>query len=306
MEINFKGDKGFRLLYIYEQLNKGAVIKTSELVSKFGVSEKTINRDINALRAYLAETHYTEGEVSIVYDKKQQGYVLVKLEREWLTNEEVMAICKIILESRAFCKKELDDIIDKLISQVSPNDKKIVEEIIRKEKHYYVPLKHGKELLSLIWELTKHINNREIIKFDYTRQDGVVTKREVIPVSIMFSEFYFYLLDYNVEDGKVYTKVFRIDRIDNLKSTNVKYNIPYSEQFDEGEFRKRVQFMYSGEPRTIKFNFCGPSLEAILDRLPTAKIIENKDGVYTIEVETYGNGIDMWLKTQGDWIKYID
>lgn len=308
MEINFKGDKGFRLLYIYEQLNKGALIKTKPLSTQLCVSEKTIHRDINALRVYLTEVHQTESKAAIIYDKKLNGYVLVEFEREWLTNEEVLAICKILLESRAFCKEELDILITKLISQVSPIDEKRVNDIIREEKHHYIPLKHNKELLSLIWQLTEYITTYKIIKFDYKRQDGKISKKEVIPVSIMFSEFYFYLLAYDVDNSKKYPTIFRIDRIENLKDTKIKFNNSKYNQFNDGEFRKRVQFMYAGELKTIRFKFSGPSLEAILDKLPTAKIIDDKDnpkGTYTIEAQTYGDGVDMWLKTQGDWIKYI-
>ena len=34
----------------------------------------------------------------------------------------------------------------------------------------------------------------------------------------------------------------------------------------EGEFRKRVQFMYGGRLEHIRFRYTGPSLEAVLDR----------------------------------------
>ncbi len=62
--------------------------------------------------------------------------------------------------------------------------------------------------------------------------------------------------------------------------------------------------MYSGELKKVTFEFSGPSLEAILDKLPTAEVIGEKDGVYTIRAESYGEGIHMWLNSQGDWVKY--
>lgn len=54
--------------------------------------------------------------------------------------------------------------------------------------------------------------------------------------------------------------------------------------------------MYSGELQRITFEFSGPSLEAVLDRIPTAEIISDKDGVYKICAEVYGNGIQMCSK----------
>lgn len=304
--IDYNGNKGFRLLSIYERLNKGEIIEKAQLAEYFGVTQKTIQRDIDDLRAYIAEVHFAESEVAIKYDKVKKGYYLVRFEREWLTNEEVISLCKILLESRAFCKEELNSLISKLLTQVVPNDRKKIEDMIRNEQHHYVPLQHGKHLFSILWELSQLITNSELTRFTYTRQDGVTNVRLVKPVAIMFSEYYFYLIAYMADGNKDFPTVFRIDRITDLKGTKQHFNVPYKDKFNEGEFRKRVQFMYSGELQRVTFEFSGPSLEAVLDRLPTAEIISDNDGVYKIRAEVYGKGIQMWLRSQGDWIKNID
>src|SRR5699024_1085955 len=194
LSIDYKGNKGFRLLSIYERLNKGEIIEKTQLAECFGVTQKTIQRDIEDLRAYITEAHFADGEVAIKYDKVKNGYYLVRFEREWLTNEEVMALCKILLESRALCKEELNSLISKLLTQVVPNDRRKIENIIRSEQHHYVPLKHGKYLFSILWELSQLIINSELTRFTYARQDGVTNERLVKPVAIMFSEYYFYLI----------------------------------------------------------------------------------------------------------------
>ncbi|WP_218093466.1 helix-turn-helix transcriptional regulator [Paenibacillus solanacearum] len=304
--IDYNGNKGFRLLRIYERLNKGELIYKAKLASEFGVSQKTIQRDIDDLRAYMVETHFTEAEVSIKFDKTRNGYFLIRYEREWLTNEEVLALSKILLESRAFQKDELNSLINKLINQVVPNDRKIIEDIIQKEYHNYTQLNHGKKLLAPIWELSSYISQNETISFEYKRQDGKVREHKVKPVAVMFSEFYFYLVTFMADDSKEYPTVFRIDRINNIKGTGLKFEIPYKDRFNDAEFRKRVQFMYSGKLNRIHFEFSGASLEAILDRLPTARILGEKDGVYTITVESYGDGVLMWLRSQGDWVNILE
>jgi len=304
--IDYNGNKGFRLLSLYERLNKGNIVDKAQLAELFGVTQKTIQRDIDDLRAYLAETHFTETEVAIKYDKSRNVYYLVRYEREWLTNQEIMALCKILLESRAFCKEELNSLISKLLMQVVPDDRKQIENIIRSEQHHYVPLRHGKHLLSILWELSQYIINNEIVRFDYTRQDGKNKERLVKPVAIMFSEYYFYLAAYMADGNKDFPTTFRIDRIANLKGIKQHFYIPYKDKFNDGKFRKRVQFMYSGELRRIVFEFRGPSIEAVLDRLPTAEVVAEKNGVFTISTEVYGNGIDMWLRSQGDSIKVLE
>ena len=88
--LNYKGNKGFRLLNIYERLNKGELLNKLSLSNSFGVTPKTIQRDIDDLRAYMVEEHAFEGEIAIKYDKMRKGYYLVRLERDWLTNQEVL------------------------------------------------------------------------------------------------------------------------------------------------------------------------------------------------------------------------
>jgi transcriptional antiterminator len=88
LEIDYNGNKGFRLLNIYERFNKGEILEKAELAEQFGVTQKTIQRDIDDLRAYIAEIHFAENEVAIKYDKIRNGYYLIHYEREWLTSEE--------------------------------------------------------------------------------------------------------------------------------------------------------------------------------------------------------------------------
>jgi len=305
LNLDYKGNKGFRLLSMYESFSKGEDLSKSDLAAIYGVSEKTIQRDIDDLRAYLSEACQSEGSAEIKYDKSKNAYRLVRLEREWLTNKEVLALCKILMESRAFCKEELDILIKKLLIQSSPKDRDQIKSMIINEQHYYVQLKHGKHLLSVLWNLSQFITSQQIIEFTYTRLDGTAKNRSVKPVSIIFSEYYFYLIAYMADGSKNFPTVFRVDRITDLHCTNQPFTVPYRDKFSDGEFRKRVQFMYPGELRRVQFEFTGPSIEAVIDRLPTAKVLSENEDKYLIEAQVYGNGIDMWLKSQGDRVKVI-
>ena len=306
MEIDFKENKGFRLLQLYERLSRGEVVCKAELAQKFAVTDKTIQRDIEELRAYLAETRTDAGEASIVYDRNRGGYLLTHTASEWLTNEDVLAVCKILLESRAFCKEELDALVKKLLRQTAPHDRAQVGKIIRSEQHYYVPLRHGKKLLSAIWELSQHMTAQDTIRISYSRQDGAERVHEVNPVAIMFSEYYFYLIAYLADGRKEFPTIFRIDRIMKFEPTGETFRVIHRKRFSDGEFRKRIQFMYAGELHRVTFDYIGTSVEAVLDRLPTAEIISKDRGVYRIAAEVYGNGIDMWLRSQGDLVHIIE
>ena len=44
--LNYNGDRGLRMLDLFERLNKGERLSKRELTHYYGVGEKTIQRDI--------------------------------------------------------------------------------------------------------------------------------------------------------------------------------------------------------------------------------------------------------------------
>ena len=61
--------------------------------------------------------------------------------------------------------------------------------------------------------------------------------------------------------------------------------------------------MFAGELRTIKFWYRGLSIESVLDRFPTAEIVKKDDTGWLIQAEVYGEGVDIWLRGQGDIVE---
>ena len=63
--------------------------------------------------------------------------------------------------------------------------------------------------------------------------------------------------------------------------------------------------MFGGELRRIKFLYKGLSIEAVLDRLPTAEVIKLDEIGWLITAEVFGDGVDMWLRSQGNILEVI-
>ena len=63
--------------------------------------------------------------------------------------------------------------------------------------------------------------------------------------------------------------------------------------------------MYGGKLQKVKFRYTGSDIDDILYRLPTAEILDEVDGAYTISAEVFGAGIDMWIKSQGTNIEIM-
>lgn len=311
-------DKVGRILTIYSKLMNGYVVNKSEEAVNFGVNERSIQRDIDDIRNYLEQEAVDDGIINeVIYDREKKGYRLDQLYKIKLTNDEILAICKILLDSRAFVKKEMQDIISRLINCCVPEkNRKLVNDLISNESYHYVEPRHGKSYISNMWDIGQAIQQHQYIEIQYQGIQGSTVKtRKLKPLAIMFSEYYFYLAAF-IDDDKVrenfnvindsFPTIYRIDRIQGLKKLDEKFRIPYADRFEEGEFRKRIQFMYGGKLRRVKFEYSGYAVEAILDRLPTAKIISEENGKYIISAEVFGDGIDMWLRSQGDGIKILN
>ena len=125
------------------------------------------------------------------------------------------------------------------------------------------------------------------------------------PLSLLFADFYFYLIAFETDGGVEYPKYFRVDRIKHITEHRTRFTTDETPDFDEGLLRRRSLFMWPGKLRTIRFEYTGPSVQAVLDKLPTAKIVDRCKGGYVVEAEVYGDGIRMWILSQGDWVKVI-
>lgn len=82
MALDYNGNRGLRLLSIYERLNKGERVSKRELASYYGVGEKTIQRDIEDIRCYMVETHGCPADATVSYERGSNQYYLARFERE--------------------------------------------------------------------------------------------------------------------------------------------------------------------------------------------------------------------------------
>ena len=312
-----KNNKIERVLGIYTRLLNGSIVKKSEEAANYGVNERSIQRDIDDIRNYLELDGERVGCINnVIYDRSSKGYRLEKVCKMKLSNSEVLALCKILLDSRAFTKTEMTQMLDRLISCCVPEtNQRMLKELIRNEEFHYVEPKHRTVFMDKLWELGTAINGCRCIEIEYTRsKDKITVTRKLRPVAVMFSEFYFYLTAF-IDDEKVqenfkvlndaFPTIYRLDRIKKLAVLDERFHIPYSSRFEEGEFRKRIQFMYGGKLQKVKFRYSGYDMDAVLDRLPTAKVLSEEDEVYIVEAEVFVQGIDMWLRSQGSFVERI-
>ena len=314
-----KNGKMERILSMYTTLLNGGSLYKMQEAAKYGVSARSIQRDIDEIRNFLSMNVENAGVVNTVeYDRTKDSYQLVQMPQLKFTNSEILAICKILLDSRAFTKNEMDSILQRLLDCCTkPENHKLVRELIQNEQFYYVPPQHNTIFIDTMWKVGEAIQSCHYIEIEYQKMKGQeIVRRKLKPAAILFSEFYFYMTAFIDEGDEVrerfdvindsFPTIYRIDRIKKLKILKEQFHIPYKDRFEEGEFRKRVQFMYGGKLQRVKFRYKGDAIEAVKDRLPTAEVIWHDEDGYVVTAEVFGKGIEMWLRSQGEMVEMID
>lgn len=303
-DLSERESKIVRILSLYDRLCKGDVLIKKDEADNFGVHPKTIKRDLEEIQLYLDMS--SGDSLQLEQDDKKQRVHLSRSSDLWLSKEEILSLGKVLLETRAFSKDEMNILLDKIMNQSEPKDRDFIKDVMRNERHHYEPLQHQSSLLQMIWDISDAVRTKKLLVMEYKKETAVEgIKRKVKPVGILFSEYYFYLAAFPVEYDFEFPTIYRMDRITNYKIQEERFKVNYAERFEEGEFRKKIQFMQSGPLMDITFRFSGASLQAVLDRLPTARVVSQDDDGAIIEAKVFGKGIKMWLLSQGPFVEVL-
>ena len=193
-----KESKNFRTLDMYVRLCEGKTVNKAEEARRFNVDERSIQRDIDDVSTFLDERSISTGESRLIeYDRAKKGFVMAGAGPSVMTSSESLAVSKILLEGRAFTKRELSVILNKLVEGCVPlKNMKLVSDLIANEKYHYVELNHKEYIQDKLWSIGSDIHEHNLVSLRYARANAPreSIKRIVEPVAILFSEYYFCFL----------------------------------------------------------------------------------------------------------------
>ena len=298
------GNKKSRMLEIFFRAMKGENISVQCLADEYGVSGKSISRDIGDIKTFLYDNRDLVGNTELKYAAASKAYHLEF--NNFLLSKELIVVIKMLIGCRALNKMDLLDIVSKLKAFTSYHDRIMLNQIIAKEMYRYNEVNSDcASVIDNIWQVIRCIYEKIEITISYYKMSRALVERRIKPVAVTFSEYYFYLIAYrcDVEDWK--PLYYRVDRIANIVEHRKHFQLDKAHDFDEGELRQKIQFMFSGAYRKIRFEYRGSSVQAILDKIPTAKVIDKVGNRQIIEAETFGAGVNMFLLSQGAQIKAL-
>ncbi len=209
---NHSEDKAKRILEMYTLLRQGKILRKVEMSDNYGVSPRTIQRDIADIQCFLQEQRTVTGSIQeVIFDKKEGGYLLSasqnrhQYQGQSLSEREILVVCRILLGSRALMKEELFPIIQRMIAVCSDVGKVFgVKKILQNGMREYTEPEHNRKLIDLLWNLEQAVKGRRYIEIRYhaLEEDGQAAWK-VRPMQVMFLESKFYLVAAILGDSKL-------------------------------------------------------------------------------------------------------
>ncbi len=207
-----------RISAILVQLQSRSVLRAADCAERFGVSVRTIYRDIRTLEQAGVPVC---GDAGVGYSLVE-GYRLPPL---MFTPEEALAF----LTAEKFMESLTDSHnsghfrsgMDKVRAVMRGVQKDYMSDVAEKiAVRRSTPEAKRPDLLQTI---LKSVGDSEILSMDYTNNDGGVSRRDVEVSGVIFSHPCWYMTAWCHLRGEYRT--FRLDRIDNLAPTGRRHTI---------------------------------------------------------------------------------
>ncbi|MDD4310763.1 MAG: transcriptional regulator [Candidatus Cloacimonetes bacterium] len=271
----------WHILHLINQ-NRLTGVSKGELAKEFGVSKKTIARDITNLSTCgfpLYEDQDAERENQVFY-YFTKGY---RLPDYSLTYDDILNLSlasKLWQESGLVSSEPIKNLLHKIDSNLDKSILKFyrdVQKALISDSTGVVP--GSEEMNQNLSQLIKAILNYKKVAFNYySVQNQKHSHKEVSPLSIKYFNHNFYLAGYYKKIDQVI--VFAINRIESL----VVSDSPQDEvAFDSDVYFNSGFGIYTGDVFQVKLQFYPPTADYIaeriwhpqqkLDRLPDNSII---------------------------------
>ncbi len=319
------------------------------LYSTKNVSSRTFERDMDTIKDMLYLANNNANYTLQAKDKEQEGIfdlALRKVDKQWMLNEtnvilsqeQILLLCKTLLASRTFSKKNVGKIIDSLTAHFDQE----LRQSLKNELKAYHPVK-GVSNAKILGLLYRAISEDRYVSFKYRPVSNRIQEyRNCIPYALIFNDYYLYLILRGNKGDLLSLRVSRIVQSTNEKKADVEmgkkisaaehtqksnelakiYNFrAHSRYMDTSSFKEthKAIFRYYGDSEALHDIFYDAERFEYFDKDGNAETEKNrsldkegkllqisKGGYVEVETSILGTGgITRWLMSQGDNVEVI-
>ena len=273
---------------IYLLLNKGK-ITAKDLAEHFGVSRRTIHRDIDSLCMAGIPVYTEKGNSGGI--KIMPEYVL---DKSVLSDEEQNVILSALQGLKIINTSEAEQMINKLSGMFN----KTADDWLS------VDFSHWSRDNNALFQAAKTaILEKRIVEFDYRSTYGTFaesTRRRVEPVQIWFKSMTWYLKGFCLERQDMRT--FKLIKIKNLKVTNEKFskrNLPLNNSSVKSDEQKKPNVL-------IELKIAARMFYRVVEEFDKDQVEKLKDGSFLVKIDW---PFDEWVYSRilsyGEYIEIL-
>ena len=269
-----------RLLSITFILLSRGRVSSQELAEKFGVSQRTIFRDINS----LSEAGIPIGGIP----GKSGGFYIIenyKFDKRLLLPEELASILSALKGlGNTFYSEQLDNAIDKISIFVSRERESYITGLLDRVVFDIMPIGAPEKQRKDLSTIYSALNSNHVISFNYLNSKFEKMLREVEPMKLISKNHAWYLFAFCKIKNDFRT--FRISRIDDLKISSLTFE-PRQVDYSKYEYsREKLQKV------DVELRFASPIRKFIEEIFPIDCMTSEEDGSLLIKTSM---SEDEWL-----------
>ena len=199
-----------RLLAIITLLLSRSIVTANEMATRFGVSKRTIYRDITTLENAgfpIVAIYGNEGGFQLINEFKLQSYTFSEKEKNWLLQA-------LELQTELFMTDSIAQTVKEKLRLLVINETSLELSVAQGTLHHESIEQTTKNKLNQLQQLMKTKNK---IQINYISADGQQTKRKISPIQLILKNGSWYLKAYcDLRQNRRAFKLTRIRKIDSL------------------------------------------------------------------------------------------
>ena len=286
-------DKVTRMLFLYSKLIQGEKINKINFCMETDSLPRTFDRDIEDIRLYLSEFYYG---IELIYDKLEHVYYFTNSSKKSLECMEYLFLERILLDTRILRMDEIEE----LLSHLAENTENSSDMLLHKRtsiQQYEEPT-HRKAILKMHKDLMEMMETKSVIKINYTKINGAMVERELIPCVMKYDLGHLYLIAF-LKNDYLYPAYFRLDRI-------YSFSIIRKQQKDEIEkvtnylqkYSKGIIQMYGGNFIQILLSCKKEYFQYVYDTFRQIHIVKEDPISIQVQLYVFEDGFIKWTMSQ--------
>ena len=318
------GFKKLTAMYIYEFLSEAGEPKTREQINK-ALSEKyNIEITLKTLKVLLTEMmdaglidveeiikrksklHYKDGSYKTKVTDMHSNYFVVNE----FADDELLWLIHNTIFSKQLTENKSNNLVERLLKLGTKELRSKVGSVKGMKQFYHTP---NPSVSYNIDELSSAIHEDKTVQFIYTqngkdKQLHPISEEPIIvkPARMVPLNGFYYLIAYETKSESI--KHYRIDKIKNLKSADIKTDFSAkNDRINIDEYLSSHSFMFSGNPVSVKIKIPEDKIGLVIDRFgDKIHIYQDNSKYVSIGFNSNESDLYVWALENGEYVEVIE